>query len=125
MSNSQSNNQSAIIVQREAIKPLSSQKQFLVSVPTATGAGYRRSKKAVELILADTSVHSERLFPTHMTRKQAIAKVKRCLQKQTISPVMERKAKSIMSLFVLEAEELLEAGISYEHVCALQRHWLI
>lgn len=92
---------------------------------TGGGARYRRGKKAVELVLADAGIRTNGLFSTQMSRKQAIAKVKRCLQKQTVSPAMERKAKSIMSLFVLEAEELLEAGIAYEHVCALQRHWLI
>jgi hypothetical protein len=92
---------------------------------TASSASFRRGKKAVQFILPETLLRIAGSTPAPLTRKQAIGKVKRWLQKPTLSPVRERKAKSLMYLFRLEAEELLEAGVAYENVCALQRHWLI
>lgn len=125
MSHPQSTLPSSSVATPDVLLPSVQHRQFRSVSVTGGGAKYRRGKKAVEFVLADAGIRTNGLFSRQMSRKQAIAKVKRCLQKQTVSPAMERKAKSIMSLFVLEAEELLEAGIAYEHVCALQRHWLI
>jgi hypothetical protein len=83
---------------------------------------YRRGAKAIQLLMPKS------ILPTvgePLSRKQAVMKVKRWLSKPTITPVIERKVKSLMYLFLIEAEELLEVGVSYESVCALQRHWLI
>ena len=95
------------------------------NISISGGAAYRRRKKAVQFILPETPLVVAGAIAKGLTRKQAIIKVKRWLQRPTVTPAIERKAKGLMCLFVLEAEELLEAGVSYENVCALQRHWLI
>lgn len=99
---------------------------FESNTVVASTANNRRGKKALQLILSKAiyTVGGE-TTPKQLTRKQAVMKVKRWLSKPTVTPIIERKAKSLMYLFMIEAEELLEAGVSYENVCALQRHWLI
>ena len=85
----------------------------------------RRGKKALQMVLPEPTFSIAGMALTQLTRKQALVKVKRWLKKPTVTPVIERNAKRLMYLFMIEAEELLEAGVSYENVCALQRHWLI
>jgi hypothetical protein len=61
-----------------------------------------------------------------LSRKQAVRKVSRWLQREHLPVQTERKLMQVLSVFRLEGEELLEAGVSYEQLKALQqRHWLI
>ncbi|MCS6267487.1 MAG: hypothetical protein H2174_07960 [Vampirovibrio sp.] len=98
---------------------------FESNTVVASTANNRRRKKTLQLILSKSAYTMGVDALPQLTRKQALLKVKRWLRKPTVTPIIERKAKSLMYLFMIEAEELLEAGVSYENVCALQRHWLI
>ena len=98
---------------------------FESNTVVASTANNRRRKKTLQLILSKSAYTMGVDALPQLTRKQALLKVKRWLRKPTVTPIIERKSKSLMYLFMIEAEELLEAGVSYENVCALQRHWLI
>ena len=98
---------------------------FESNTVVASTANNRRRKKTLQLILSKSAYTMGVDALRQLTRKQALLKVKRWLRKPTVTPIIERKAKSLMYLFMIEAEDLLEAGVSYENVCALQRHWLI
>ncbi|MFN9691209.1 MAG: hypothetical protein ACK551_03815 [Vampirovibrionales bacterium] len=60
-----------------------------------------------------------------LSRHKAIQEVCRCLQNfVTASPEMQRRVTQWITLFNLEAEELLEAGLDYETLRAVERRFL-
>ncbi len=60
-----------------------------------------------------------------LSRHQAVEEVCRCLKNfVTASPAMQRRVTQWITLFNLEAEELLEAGLDYETLRAVERRFL-
>jgi hypothetical protein len=60
-----------------------------------------------------------------LSRHQAIEEVCRCLQHfVSASPTMQRRVMKWITLFNLDAEELLEAGLDYETLRAVERRFL-
>jgi hypothetical protein len=67
----------------------------------------------------------EGLTSLQLTRRQALKRVVKWSRHPNRLASTDRKLNGLISLFGLDAEELLEAGMSFEVVKGLQRHWLI
>jgi hypothetical protein len=67
----------------------------------------------------------DRLWLEPLSRHQAIEEVCRCLQHfVSASPEVQRRVMRWVTLFNLDAEELLEAGLDYETLRAVERRFL-
>jgi len=73
-----------------------------------------------------TAFVEDRSWLEPLSRHQAIQDVCRCLKNfVTASPSMQRRVTQWIALFNLEAEELLEAGLDYETLRAVERRFFI
>ncbi|MCE2929958.1 MAG: hypothetical protein LW809_01040 [Vampirovibrionales bacterium] len=74
----------------------------------------------------NTAFVNDRAWQSPLSRHQAVKDVCRCLQNfVTASPAMQRCVTQWITLFNLDAEELLEAGLDYETLRAVERRFLI
>ena len=61
-----------------------------------------------------------------LSRLQAIEEICRVLQHfMNATPWMQRRIAKWIALFNIQAEELLEAGLDYETVCAFERRLML
>ncbi len=87
----------------------------------------RRQRRPHMLILESTSfLELSQEEKSTLSRPQAIEEICQVLQNfMNATPWMQKRIAKWISLFNINAEELLEAGLDYETLCAFERRLML